>query len=171
MNIKNTTRLDVLLKEYPQLERNIIQLMPQFDQLQQSTLREAVLNITSLEHLALKAGVEVNSVVADFRRAVGMTEDEPDAAAQIQFTESDPEWIKTKPKHILDGVEMLSRGEHPLGQVTELSEQLKSGEVILLKTNFRPQPLIDAMTEKQMQVFSRTTVDDPNSHITFFGKA
>lgn len=171
MEIKNTTRLDALLQEFPQLERNIIQMLPQFDDLQQSALRTAVMEITSLEHLALKAGVEVNAVVADFRRAAGVSVEEADVAEKIQFTDSDPQWIKTKPSHTLDGVKMLTRGEHPLGLVTELSEKLKSGEVILLFTNFRPQPLIDAMTEKKLRVFSRVATDDPNTHFTFFGKA
>ncbi len=50
--------------------------------------------------------------------------------------------------HEFDADEMLKTGEHPLGKVQSLSSQMGAGDSILIRSSFRPAPLI-AMFEGQ----------------------
>jgi hypothetical protein len=50
--------------------------------------------------------------------------------------------------HEFDADEMLKTGEHPLGKVQSLTSQLGAGDSILIRSSFRPAPLI-AMFEGQ----------------------
>jgi len=52
------------------------------------------------------------------------------------------------PRFVFDADAMLKTGEHPLGKVQACSSQLAPGESILIRSSFRPAPLI-AMFESQ----------------------
>ena len=47
----------------------------------------------------------------------------------------------------LDADEYLSRGEHPLSKVIELSKALAPGQALGVTSSFRPVPLIEKLEE------------------------
>jgi len=85
----------------------------------------------------------------------------------MKWFKDDPDWIRMNPVRLVDGIEMLSRGEHPLDKINALMKEIGKGEFILLKTNFKPVPLIDEMTRQKYEVFSRSLPNEPDQHFTF----
>lgn len=167
MKIKNTTKLQSLLKEYPQLKMTIASILPEFGSLEQPHLKDTVLSITTLEHLAQKAGREVSELIADLNNFVGIQPDREAGEEPLEFTSDDPDWIKKNPRHVVDGVELLSTGEHPLPVIQGLIREMSPGEMILLKTNFPPQPMVEAMEEAGAEIYSRKNQSDSNLFLTF----
>ena len=171
MKIKNISTLDALITEYPQLKFTITGVLPEFGNLEQPQLREKVLSTTPVEHLARKAGLEVFDLIKDLEKAAGLSTEEKDPSADtLEYHPADPDWIKVDPAHRIDGVEMLSRGEHPLSIIKANLEELNPDQVILLTTNFHPNPMIEAMSEMGAEVFSRKAINDENTFLTFIKK-
>lgn len=171
MKIKNISTLDALIAEYPQLKFTITGILPEFGNLEQPQLREKVLSTTTVEHLARKAGMEVFDLIRDLEKAAGLsTEEEGHSTDTLEYDPADPDWIKVDPTHRIDGVEMLSRGEHPLSIIKANLEEMKPDQVILLTTNFHPNPMIEAMSEMGAEVFSRKAISDETTFLTFIKK-
>ena len=171
MKIKNITTLDALISEYPQLKLSITGVLPEFGNLEQPQLREKALSTTTVEHLARKAGVDVYDLIKDLEKAAGIsTGEEGPSIDTLEYAPSDPDWIKVDPKHRIDGVEMLSRGEHPLSTIKANLEEMDPDQVILLTTNFHPNPMIEAMSEMELEIFSRKAINDETSFLTFIKK-
>lgn len=76
-------------------------------------------------------------------------------------------WIKEEPQFTVDGTEMLNREEHPLNKVNELMRQTETGRFLLLKTNFKPIPLIDEMEKHKYQVYSKINAQSEQNYLTF----
>ncbi len=171
MEIKNTTPLNDLFKHFPALEQAICERLPELDNLKQHALKEAVLNITNIEHIALRANIDVHELVMTLRNEAGL-EVAPvhTASNEVSYLADDPGWVKIAPRHHIDGVEMLSRGEHPLERISNLLEEMGSGENLLLTTNFYPQPMVENMTGKGYRVHSRNDINNQSLHLTFIGK-
>jgi hypothetical protein len=66
----------------------------------------------------------------------------------------------------IDADAMLERGVHPIGKIRESVRALGPGEVVVLRSSFRPQPLIETMRRSGTAVHSST---EAAIHITRFG--
>jgi len=171
MKIKNTTKLIDLFQEYPQLKLRVSALLPAYGLLEQPQLKDKVLSMTSIEHLARKADLEVADLISELQQAVGIpSKTEVGQNQTLAFNDSDPAWIQGSPRHKVDGVELLSKGEHPLNLIKSHLEELASGELILLTTNFHPQPMVEAMQEQGAEVFSRNDLAENGLFLTFIRK-
>jgi hypothetical protein len=92
----------------------------------------------------------------------------PDAEeGTIKFLPDDPEWVKKEPHHKVDGTEILTSGEHPLSVIQALLQELSPGQMILLSTHFHPQPMIEAMNNAGVTIYSRKDAQDDNLYLTF----
>jgi len=168
MKIKNTTKLIDLFQEYPQLKLRVTALLPTYGLLEQPQLKDKVLSMTSLEYLARKADLEVTDLIKELQQAAGISTETEDGQDQIiAFNDSDPQWIQGSPKFKVDGVELLSKGEHPLNLIKSHYGDLASGELILLTTNFHPQPMIESMQELGADVFSRKDLTEDGLFLLF----
>lgn len=170
MKIKNSTPLISLFTEYPQLEEIITDYLPELLNLEQAQLRDQVLAHTTIEHIALKAGQEPSQVIVKLKKAAGIADDISQPDSETIFSSPDPDWVRGVPKHKIDGVAMLSRGDHPLDLVKNNLNLMAPGEVILLTTNFHPQPMIDAMLQQGAEVYSRSDLQNGDLHLTFIKK-
>lgn len=167
MDIQAHTKLFDLIMSYPQLEDKIISIAPPFQNLKNPILRKTVGKLATLEKVAKIGNLEVLDFVNTLRREVGQTEISSSDSIKIEWTEGEPDWIKVEPQFSLDGTEMLSRGEHPLSKVNSLMRQLEPGRFLLLKTNFKPIPLIDEMKKQKYQVYSKVNEESAQNHLTF----
>jgi len=99
----------------------------------------------------------------------GQAEIAEEAAAnfkvEIPRVENDPAWLAGEPQFIVNGSELLQRGEVPLGRVNELLGKLEAGRYLLLVTNFEPTPIIEAMQKQNRTVFHKLA--DDAQHLTF----
>ncbi len=171
MDITRESKLFDVLEAYPFLEAQIVNIAPPFQNLKNPVLRRTVGKIATLEKVAQIGGVDVNNLVNTLRRAAGQGELAAQTAApitvEIPRQVNDPAWIAGSPQFTLNGVELLQRGEVPIGRVNQLIGQLAAGGYILLLTNFEPIPILDAMQKQSRKVFHKTHPDDPSQWLTF----
>jgi len=170
MELISQSKLLDVLKEYPSLEEKIISIAPPFKNLQNPVLRRTVGQLATLEKVAQIGNLDIIELVNTLRREVGQPEIQADTKTEISIPEktaNDPDWIEGEPQNIVNGTEMLQRGEVPLQHVNELLGTLLEGGFILLLTNFEPTPIMDAMRKKGRSVYHKIHPDHNNQHLTF----
>jgi hypothetical protein len=170
MEIRANSKLFEVFKAYPQLEKIVMSIAPPFQNLKNPILRKTVGKLATIEKIARIGDIEVTELLNRLRTAVGQSEIEVTAESTVQLKEGEPDWITAEPRETIDGTEMLGRGEHPLQRVNQQMHALKTGEFLLLKTNFKPLPMIDEMTKQKYEVYSTTAKDHPDQHLTFIRK-
>ncbi len=162
MEITLQTKIYDLLKAYPFLEDELIRINPKYKKLKNPVLRRTVARIASIKQAAIVGGMEPVELLNKIRAAVGQ---EPlEMEAQEVQEEPVPEWITKEPVAILNANELLDEGKNPLAEVTKRLKEAKQGDVILLKADFRPEPLIDELRKKGYEVYSAKTQDE---HFTY----
>jgi hypothetical protein len=67
----------------------------------------------------------------------------------------------------IDADAMLERGVHPIGKIRATVGVLGPGEVMVLRSSFRPQPLIETLRRAGAPVHSSMQGE---THITWFGR-
>ncbi|HEX3748337.1 MAG TPA: hypothetical protein VHW09_30620 [Bryobacteraceae bacterium] len=70
--------------------------------------------------------------------------------------------------HIIEEIDadaMLERGVHPIGRIRKAVKALGRGEVVLLTSSFRPEPLIETMRRSGSAV--HTSIQGTR-HLTYF---
>lgn len=161
--INPETKVGALLDAYPALEGVLIRLAPAFEKLRNPVLRKTVAKVATLEQAARIGGVELPRLVAELRKAAGQPDDAPVCAAAS--ADAGPAWLAAAPVAVdIDADVMLERGVHPVGKVKESVAALAPGEVVRLRTSFRPEPLIELMRRTGAQVYSAETA--PGRHTT-----
>ncbi len=152
MEITLDTKIYDLLKAYPFLEEELIKINPKFKKLKNPVLRRTVARIASIKQAAAVGGMDPVELLNELRKRVGQ---EPVAIEIQKEEESAPSWITQEPKAVLDANELLESGKNPLAEVNKLLQTLKPGEVVLLRSDFKPEPLIEEMRKKGVEVFSQ----------------
>jgi len=172
MEITPKSKLQDVLSVYPELEEKIIQIAPPFRNLTNPVLRRTVGRLATLEKIAQIGNIEALELVNQLRREIGQPELRS-GGETVLFTHftpeaSDPDWIKGEPQYVVNGTEMLARGEVPLNRVNELLGQLAPGGYILLLTNFEPVPMMEAVAKQNRRVYHKVDPRNPQLHLTFF---
>lgn len=173
MEITAQTKLFDLLEAYPQLEAQIMNIAPPFQNLKNPVLRRTVGKLATLEKVAQVGGMETANLVNTLRRAVGLKEFGLEAASspvvEVPRAADDPDWMAGEPQFIVNGTELLQRGEVPLGRVNELLGKLEAGRYLLLVTNFEPTPMLEALHKQNRKIFHKTHPATPGQHLTAIG--
>ena len=171
MDITAKSKLFDVLEAYPFLEAQIINIAPPFQNLKNPILRRTVGKLATLETVAQIGGMDVTKLVNTLRLAVGQDQlgpvDEHFTVELPPVTENDPPWIGGEPQYIVNGMQLLQRGEVPLGKVNELLGQLDPDRFILLVTNFEPTPILEAMQKQNRSVFHKLHPSEANRYLTF----
>jgi len=158
------TKVYDLLAAYPQVENELIQLVPAFSKLKNPVLRNTIARVTSLQQAALVGGVEIGLIIAKLRDVVGndVVDSETEEEVNIKYH---PDWlIESKVVKTLDARPMLQNGEHPMTLVSNECNKLNKGEIFLLQTDFYPAPLIDMMKSKGFEIFVKETNSLHHTH-------
>lgn len=153
------TKVEELLKVYPQLEEVLICAAPVFKKLRNPILRKTVAKVTSLTQAARVGGIPVVELVRRLRQEIG----QPEFADAIQDmasgggTTEPPRWYdESKIQETLDARPMLDSGQQPIGIVLRELDRLEDGQIYELITPFEPAPLIDKAKAKGLSVWVRT---------------
>ena len=147
-------RVGDLLAAYPELEPVLVAQAPAFANLKNPVLRRTVARVASLAQAARVGGLEVRALVQALRAAAG--EDAPVAMPTPVAgggTTAAPAWYRDDfVVARVDADEMLARGEHPLGVVTQKAMELRGAAILALDSGFLPAPLIDAFRSRGYEV-------------------
>jgi len=150
-SIHSQTKVGELLDAFPQLEDTLLALSPTFAKLKNPVLRRTVAWIATLEQAARMAGLSPQTLVARLREAAGL----PSGAAEIAADAvSAPDqgafhWIAAgRVVETIDADAMLETGEHPLGHLARRVNELRPGEVICVRSSFRPVPLVETLAQR-----------------------
>jgi len=158
MEVLITTKIYDLLKEYPFLEDELIKINPKFKKLKNPVLKRTVARVASIKQAAIVGGMDALELLNKIRELVGQ---EPiDMDIEDDKTQEAPLWITNEPKVIIDANELLDKEQNPLAASNKALKELKSGEVLLIKSDFMPQPLIDEFKKKGYEVFSKEVSKD-----------
>ena len=170
MEIKSNSKLFDVLKEYPFLEERISNVAPPFKNLRNPVLRRTVGQLATIERVAQIGHLDVTQFVNTLRRAVGQPElaqVAPKALSAPAHAADDPDWTLGEPEFLVNGSELLSRGEVPVQHVNQLIDSSTVEGFILLVTDFEPSPIIDAMRKQGRQVHHKLHPTEPGEHLTY----
>lgn len=163
--INPSTKVGDLLDAYPGMDEVLIEIAPAFAKLRNPILRKTVAKLATLEQAASIGGLTVKELIIKVREAAGV--DGPDIAEDRSrpAVEHAPCWhSEGKVGMRVDADAMLEQGVHPLGLVQEAAGKLEPGAIIRIESGFRPEPLIDMMQRRGLEVWSRETT--PGRHVT-----
>jgi hypothetical protein len=170
MEIKSSSKLFDVLKEYPFLEERISNVAPPFKNLRNPVLRRTVGQLATIERVAQIGRLDVTQFVNTLRRAVGQLELKqaaPKPTAVPAHAVGDPVWTLGEPLHLVNGTELLNRGEVPVQHVNQLIDSSESEGFILLVTDFEPSPIIEAMRKQGRQVHHKLHPSETGQHLTY----
>ena len=173
MEITAKSKLLDVLNAYPELEEQIVHIAPPFKNLKNPVLRRTVGSLANLERVAQMGGMDADKLVNTLRRHVGQAElaaPETQERKPVSHSAGDPDWISGDPAIVINGTELLARGEVPLSAANEALEKMSAGQTLLLVTNFEPVPILEAMRQQKRRVFSKPNADQPGEFVTFIGK-
>lgn len=137
------TRIYDLLEAYPELEKELIDVAPQFKKLTNPLLRKTITRITTLSQAATIANLKVEDLVNMLREKTGQSEI-PVTSKKSDINYTCPAWYsESKIVSELNVREMLNRGEHPVHEVLAEVKKLNEGEIFKMIAPFNPVPLIE----------------------------
>jgi len=173
MEITARSKLLDVLKAYPELEDQIVHIAPPFKNLKNPVLRRTVGSLATLERVAQMGGMDADNLVNTLRRHVGQAQlatPEAPERKSVSHSAGDPDWIADDPAFVINGTELLARGEVPLSAANEALENMRAGQILMLVTNFEPVPILEAMRQQKRRVFSKPDANQPGEFVTFIGK-
>ena len=168
LSITPETTIGALLEAYPHLESTLIDLAPAFAKLRNPVIRRTVAKVATLEQAAKIGGVSLQTMILKLRQVTGDGGTDLPVAETLQADDDAPTWLMHgRVIEEIDADSMLERGVHPVGKVREAIGKLGAGEVVMLRSSFRPEPLIETMRRAGAVVHSSV---QGATHFTRFGK-
>lgn len=171
MEITKQSRLIDVLNTYPELEAHIATIAPPFKDMTNAAVRHTVGKLTTLQKVAEVGEIDADQLVNTLRKIVGQEEltSQPEAGAATQTSTSPdlPDWVVGEPAFVVNGTEILARGEVPLLIVVDLLKKLPKDQYILLLTNFQPSPIMENMKKQKRRVFHEVSATDEDQHRTY----
>ncbi len=162
MEITLESKIGKILDEYPFLEEELIRLNPKYKKLKSPVLRRTVARIASVRQAARVGGMDPVELLNFIRHKVGQLPVE--VCVKDEDFQVAPDWITKEPKAVIDGNKLLDAGKNPLAEISKTMKSLQKGDVIVLLTDFRPEPLIEEMKKRGHQVYSGAEDD---RHFTY----
>jgi len=167
MEVLITTKIYDLLKEYPFLEDELVKINPKFKKLKNPVLKRTIARVASIKQAAIVGGMDAVELLNKIRELVG--QEKLDIKLEDIDEAEAPTWIANEPKVIIDANELLDKEQNPLAEANRALKSLNSGETLLIKSDFMPQPLIDEFKKKGYEVYSQQVSED--SFLTYVLKS
>jgi len=158
------TKIHDLLNDYEGMKEILIGINPKFKKLNNPVLRRTIGRVAGVRQAAIVGGMDPMDLLNQLRLAVGQEptcEDCPiksDACLMPQ-PEPRPEWLVGVPAATLDANAILDADQNPLAVVRKALREMAEGDYLLLKADFRPEPLIDEFLKDGAQVHVEETAE------------
>ena len=138
------TKIFDLLEAFPELEKVLIGLAPQFKKLKNPVLRKTVTKITNLNQAATIGGLKVEDLVNKLRDEVGQSIADTLDAEQKSYNTQKPVWFNEHSVvNTIDIRDMLHAGEQPVHEVLSSIKKLHENDILRVIAPFIPAPLLD----------------------------
>jgi hypothetical protein len=152
--ISPVTKIGALLERFPNLEKTLLEMAPEFKKLRNPILRKTIARVTSLRQASAVAKISLAEMINKLRNEAGIQEEFMPNEAIESLSKEIPSWFSTsRIVQSLDARPMLEKGEQPLNKVFTDCKKLKVGDIYELVTPFLPAPLIDVAKEKGYQTW------------------
>jgi hypothetical protein len=152
--ISPDTKIGTLLDKYPNLEKTLLEMAPEFKKLKNPILRKTIARVTSLRQASTLAKISPAEMINRLRSEAGIQEEYMSDETMESLSKEIPSWFSpSKIIQSLDARPMLEKGEQPINKVFADCKKLKVGDIYELVTPFLPAPLIDVAKEKGYQTW------------------
>jgi len=144
-------------------------MAPAFAKLRNPVVRRTVAKVATLEQAAELGGISLQAMILRLRNETGQGAPElPVLQPGQELSLDDASWLTAgRIVEEIDADTMLERGLHPIGKIREAVGVLQPGEVVVLRSSFRPQPLIETLRRAGASVHSSI---QGATHLTWFGR-
>jgi uncharacterized protein (DUF2249 family) len=143
-------------------------LNPKYKKLKNPVLRKTIAKIATLTQVAKIGGYDVLDLVNKLRSEVGQEPLEGEINVQEENPTAMPKWIAQEPVIEIDAERLLREQKNPLAEITIALKSMKNGDVLLLKSDFLPSPLIDHFKKQSYEIY--TLEADDLHFLTFIKK-
>ncbi len=155
LEITPSTKINDLLKAYPELEAVLLATAPPFKKLKNPFLRRGVGRVASLRHVSSVGKVPLAELVNKLRVAVGQPETDVSYSKEEYFG-AQPDWYSADRVAVtIDEDDLEDKNKMTLVVIHQKAKGVAKGGVIELVTSFLPAPGIDIMKSKGYSVWSR----------------
>jgi hypothetical protein len=166
--ISPKTKIGELLKAYPELEDVLLGLSPAFAKLKNPVLRRTVGQVATLQQVAAIGGLKVDDLVNSLRKEAGQDQSLLTDEDKVYLSDSPPDWFDHGTvTHNFNATPLINEGGSPMAVILEITQKMKTGESLELKTPFVPAPIIDIIRSKGFRVFS---IQGKGEVLTWFTK-
>jgi len=147
------TKIADLLNNYDGMKEILIEINPKFEKLNNPILRRTIAKVAGVKQAAIVGGMKPIELLNRLREAVGQSPINQKDKSTKENIQEIPKWITQKAKVTLDANKILDNGKNPLAELYKSLKDLKEKDIILILSDFRPEPLIDEFIKKGNRVF------------------
>ena len=141
------TKIADLLNNYEGMKEILIGINPKFEKLNNPILRRTIGKVAGVKQAAIVGGMNPMELLNQLREAVGQTPLEVGSEEESVTIEA-PSWTTKEPSVTLDANEILDNDKNPLAELHMALRNIEEGEVVLVRSDFRPEPLIEEYEKK-----------------------
>ena len=149
--IKIDTTIADLLNNYKGMKDTLISINPKFKKLNNPILRRTLAKLATVKQAAIIGGMKPEDLLNQLRVAVGQEPISLNLDKEINKDEI-PTWAEQKAVVELNANELLDADKNPLAEVRKALKSLKSGEILALIADFKPEPLIEEFEKQGLQI-------------------
>jgi len=153
------TKVADLINNYEGMKDFLIEVNPKFEKLNNPILLRTIAKVAGVKQAAIVGGMEPIELLNRLREFVGQSQLDTKGEA-LEENEEAPSWIAQEPKMSLDANVMLDEDKNPLVELHQALKKLEKGEVLILSSDFRPEPLIEEFSKKGHKLYCQEINDE-----------
>ncbi len=163
------TKISDLLNDYKGMKDILIEINPKFKKLNNPILRKTLAKVAGVRQAAIVGGMDPVELLNKLRVSVGQ---EPIDLQEIgddkNIVEDAPMWIEQEPRVTIDANELLDNEKNPLAEALKMIKSLNNEDLLLIDSDFRPEPLIDELKKAGYSTYCKEL--NSNRYKTFVKK-
>jgi len=158
--IKLDTTIATLLNDYDGMKDILISINPKFKKLNNPILRRTLAKLATVKQAAIIGNMDPMDLLNKLRVAVGQPEITNAKSQEETEQEELPAWAKKKAAITINANEILDADKNPLAVANKSLKSLKSGEILEIIADFKPEPLIEEFKKQGYKVASYQESED-----------
>ncbi len=154
------TKIAELLDMRKDMKDILIEINPKFKRLNNPILRRTLAKIATLKQAAIIGGMEPIELLNILREKLGQSPIQIEEKEEIKEELKEPAWINNKIIASFDVNKLLEENKNPLAEVNKKLNKIGKDEIVILKSDFLPEPLIEEFKKKGYKIYSKKIKED-----------